>query len=70
MTKYQKKVTARVEVEFYPIEYDSDFNSNLNNLDDAELTQQAKQMIEKMLEENLDTGMWTSVEEILVTTTN
>lgn len=65
----QKKVTARVEVEFYPSEYDSDFDSNLNNLDDVELTQRSKQMIEKMLEENLDTGMWTHVEEILVTTT-
>jgi ribosomal protein S17E len=66
----QKKVTARVEVEFYPSEYDSDFFTNLNNLDDVDLTTKSKEMIEKMLEENLDTGMWTHLEEIIVTTTN
>lgn len=62
----QKKVTAKVEFEFYPFEYDSDGTSNLNNLQDQELTETTKEMIEDLFV-NLSTGMWGHVEEIVVT---
>lgn len=62
----QKKVTARVEIEFYPFEYDSNGTSNLNNLGDQELTEKTKEMIEDLFV-NLDDGMWGHVEEIVVT---
>lgn len=61
----QKKVTAKVEFEFYPFEYDSDGTSNLNNLEDQELTEKTKEMIEDLFE-NLGIGMWGHIEEIVV----
>ena len=62
----QKKVTAKLEIEFYPFEYDSDGTSNLNNLGDRELTEKTKEMIEDLFA-NLEIGMWGHIEEVVVT---
>lgn len=66
----QKKVTVKVEFEFYPSEYDSEYGGNLNNLDDESLTDQTRQMVDELLSQNLDTGMWSHVDEIVVTSSN